>query len=366
MVFQSAIAGGDDWRQVARGLLSQLPDTTDANFAFLYITDELANDAGRIFKMLRRATGIRHWLGGSNLAAFSQSGYLHGEPGAVMMIGHVPDGSLTHPDAALEALQKYTGGFGLIHGDPRMLQLPRNLQLLAELPMFWSGGLTLNRGGHRVFHGDQSTHEEICLSCFDERTQIASVLFQGCRPFGDVHTITASDGPMLLALDHRPAMEVFAHDLERLIETQGAFDPRSEDIHVGLLNAASDRGDYAVRGLSSINPEQEFLNVAANLESGQRMQFVQRSAEFAHQDMQSKLEQLMTRLRSQGQRPVAAHYVSCMGRVPGLFNAQVGEEMDYLRAALGDIPIIGYYGLGEIMRGELHNFAGVLTVFLEN
>jgi hypothetical protein len=365
MQFQTAIAGGTDWRGVTRSLLLQIPNIRQYNFGILYVTDELAEQAASIFTLLRRISKIPHWTGGSNLAAFSNAGYLHGEPGAVLMLAKLPPGSVSQPDSAMNHLRENPMPFGWLHGDPRMLQLPRNLQTLTSLPTFWVGGLLLNRGGHHAFAGQMMTDDAMTLCCFNETISVATTIFQGCEAFGKIHTVTSADGSMLIGLDHRPAIEIFANDTAALVSLSGEGVLQRDDIHIGIINSKSDQGDYAVRGLSSIDPKQEFLNIAANLDVGQKIQFVRRHKKFAHDHMHTQLDELTRRIKRQGKRPVAAHYVSCMGRVPGLFNDQTGEEMDYLRAALGNIPIIGYYGIGEIMRGELHNFAGVLTVFLE-
>lgn len=365
MVWRTAIAGGNDWRVVSRLLLAQLPELGGYNIAFLYVTDDLAPQAQSLFNLLRRITKIPNWIGGSNLAAFCEQGYLHGEPGAVLMLGRVADGSVNFPEADLASLRPTQGAFGMVHGDPRLSGMPRILEHLAQLPNFLTGGLMLNRGGHHVFRGTAFTKTPVAITCFDERVAVASALFHGCCAFGKIHQITSADASELHGLDHRPAMEIFAQELTDLTAAQGEILGKGDEIHIGIMRPGCDNGDYAVRGLNSIDPHKEFLNVATHLEVGQNIRFVQRDRKFAHAEMQQKLAHLMARLERARQKPVAAHYVSCMGRVPSLFNDKDGEEMDYLRAALGDIPIIGYYGIGEIMRGELHNFAGVLTVFVE-
>jgi len=364
MVWQIAIAAGDDWRQVARALLTQLPNARDANIAFLYVTDELAAQTAKLLTFLRRATGIRHWTGGCNIAAFSGYESLCGEPGAVLMLGHVPEGSITYPD--IRDIKESTATFGLIHADPRMTELPKVLTQLSALPIFWMGGLMINQGGHFVFHDTKMTRDPISLCCFDSHVNIMTALFHGCRAFGDVHTITSADRAMLHGLDHRPAIDVFAEELTRMTVTYGEVLNKGDEIHIGLVKGGCDCGTYAVRGLNSIDPKDEFLNVAGALEVGQKIRFVQRDRQFAHDEMKQKLAALKNRLQASGRRAIAAHYVSCMGRVPALFNEDVGLETDYLGAAFSGIPIMGYYSVGEIMRGELHNFAGALTLFTED
>ncbi|MGL4809664.1 MAG: FIST C-terminal domain-containing protein, partial [Giesbergeria sp.] len=63
------------------------------------------------------------------------------------------------------------------------------------------------------------------------------------------------------------------------------------------------------------------------------------------------------------QRGVAgAIYVSCSGRGGPHFGAP-GAELQIVRHALGDVPLVGFFAAGEIARNQLYGYTGVLTVF---
>ena len=63
------------------------------------------------------------------------------------------------------------------------------------------------------------------------------------------------------------------------------------------------------------------------------------------------------------QREVAgAIYVSCSGRGGPHFGAP-GAELQIVRHALGDVPLVGFFAAGEIARNQLYGYTGVLTVF---
>jgi hypothetical protein len=65
------------------------------------------------------------------------------------------------------------------------------------------------------------------------------------------------------------------------------------------------------------------------------------------------------------QRPedqvVAAIYISCAGRGGPHFGAP-SAELEIVRHALGDVPLIGFFAGGEIARHHLYGYTGVLTV----
>ena len=52
-----------------------------------------------------------------------------------------------------------------------------------------------------------------------------------------------------------------------------------------------------------------------------------------------------------------------MARGPNLFGDE-SEEVRQVQAALGDVPLVGFFANGEISHDRLYGYTGVLTVFL--
>jgi small ligand-binding sensory domain FIST len=63
-----------------------------------------------------------------------------------------------------------------------------------------------------------------------------------------------------------------------------------------------------------------------------------------------------------GQGIAGAVYVSCSGRGGPHFGGD-SAEMQIVRRALGDVPLVGFFAGGEIARDQLLGYTGVLTVF---
>ena len=61
-------------------------------------------------------------------------------------------------------------------------------------------------------------------------------------------------------------------------------------------------------------------------------------------------------------RIAGAIYVSCAGRGGPHFGAP-SAELQIVRRALGDVPLVGFFAGGEIARHHLYGYTGVLTVF---
>ena len=63
------------------------------------------------------------------------------------------------------------------------------------------------------------------------------------------------------------------------------------------------------------------------------------------------------------QRIAGAVYVSCSGRGGPHFGGP-SAELQIVRRALGDVPLVGFFASGEIARNHLYGYTGVLTVFV--
>jgi small ligand-binding sensory domain FIST len=57
-----------------------------------------------------------------------------------------------------------------------------------------------------------------------------------------------------------------------------------------------------------------------------------------------------------------AVYVSCAGRGGPHFGGP-SAELQIVRHALGDVPLVGFFAGGEIAHHRLYGYTGVLTVF---
>jgi small ligand-binding sensory domain FIST len=55
-------------------------------------------------------------------------------------------------------------------------------------------------------------------------------------------------------------------------------------------------------------------------------------------------------------------YVSCTGRGGPHFGGP-SAELQLVRKALGDVPLVGFFAGGEIAYDHLYGYTGVLTVF---
>jgi small ligand-binding sensory domain FIST len=57
--------------------------------------------------------------------------------------------------------------------------------------------------------------------------------------------------------------------------------------------------------------------------------------------------------------------ISCAGRGGPHFGGD-SAELQIVRHALGEVPLVGFFGAGEIARHHLYGYTGVLTLFVNS
>jgi small ligand-binding sensory domain FIST len=138
-----------------------------------------------------------------------------------------------------------------------------------------------------------------------------------------------------------------------------------------------------VRHIVGLDPLRLGVAVADVVHVGQRLAFCQRNVQAARMDLtricaeirealepQTLGAELAGALQSEAQsqphaarRMAGAIYVSCAGRGGPHFGAE-SAELQIVRRALGDVPLVGFFAGGEIAHQHVYGYTGVLTVFV--
>ena len=382
--FMIARSEADDWAAIARELESGLAGTEPGagarRLGFLYVTDNLADDLSALLTYLRQATGIDDWTGSVGMGICwgdgDGGGEAFGRPAAAALVADLPDAafamlprlgeSVDEIDAELSGgMARATPPFGIVHGDPMNARVPGLVEQLSmemenatlEVPGFLVGGLTSSRGAHYQLAGEV-VGGGLSGVLFSPEVEVATGLTQGCAPVGPAHRITDGMDNVIMTLDGEPALNVFKDDIGELLA-------RDLNRIVGYIHAAfpvegSDTGDYVVRNLVGVDPERGWLAVGGEVETGNRVLFVRRDPASAEEDLKRMVSNLVGRLPGPAKAGV---YFSCVARGPGLFGEE-GREMEIVREPLGDVPVVRFYGQGEISNNRLYGYTGVLALFL--
>ena len=403
-----------------RALLA-LPDYASApTLALLYITDHYASDAQDILDHLSaELPDVTDWSGTVGVGIASNNVEYFDEPALAVMLCELPhdqyrvfSGVSPLPSATHAGSSGFKAHTALVHADA---STPDVAELIAEMAQrtesgYVFGGLASSRSstvqfalsGHGNVKGQGAAGGVFSggLSgvAFARDPSGAMALMsrvtQGCMPVSKHHEITACDSNVVTGLDGLPALDVLLADLNISLDQPREALAKVRTTLVGLSRAADALHDgptrhagqfgaeVLVRHLIGLDPARQGIAIAELPSVGMRLAFCERNAAAARVDLvricaeiREELEpEEVTRevagaLNTQAEaaphaarRIAGAIYVSCSGRGGPHFGAP-SAELQIVRRALGDVPLVGFFAGGEIARHHLYGYTGVLTVF---
>ena len=367
--FAYGCAASPNWRDAARQCLAQLGNISDgSNLGFVYFTDSIASEARDILDYLRVNTGVYHWVGRVGMGVCATGLEYYDRPAMAVMLCSFEPGSfqvfsgLRAPED-LERIPMHFEGipanFAVVHADPRTANLDRLVEDLAGAleSGFVTGGLSSSRNEYAQI-ADIVGKGGISGVMFSDQVVVSTRLTQGCSPIGPRHAITGVQQNVLVTLDGRAALDVFREDIGESMWQD--IDQLGGTLFAGLSVRATDSEDYLVRNLVGIDPTNKLVAIGDTAREGGRIMFCRRDDSSAAEDMKRMLESIKSGLFC---KPRGAVYYSCIGRGASLFG-QGSEELSMIQDSLGDIPLVGFFGNGEISHNRVYAYTGVLTLFI--
>ena len=346
--------------------------TANINIGFVYATDILADDFPAIIEQLQQQTGVNNWLGtiGTGICAGDQELYDH--PALCILLGAFPEDSFRFyrlDDTGLldftidnaDWLKGNLHHLAIMHGDPRAQSVSDQIpDFVNTVPRsFLVGGLTSSQSDSYPQYANGLHEHGVSGIVFNQQVQVATTLSQGCTPIGPLHSVSEARQNVIMALDSKPALDVFREDigeiLARDLNRVGGY------IFVGLPVTGSDTGDYLVRNLIGLDPANKHVVIGDWVEDGQKLLFCRRDGASARADLRVHLTRLKQRIGKQRIR--GGLYYSCLGRGRYLFGEE-SQELKLIHEILGEFPLCGFFANGEIANNQLYGYTGVLTLFL--
>ncbi len=368
--FSVVQATGGDWQDLTAACLRKLGTLADdANLGFVYVSDSLDEDLRNILNRLRDQTSIRNWVGTIGFGVCVSRDEMFDMPAMAIMVGAVPRDSfrilptvttndMSLPSDVLNWAKAQSPVLGVVHADPRAPGLEAVFSRIQnQTGCFLVGGMTASRGVLEQIAGDV-TEGGVSGILFGGGIKAVTGLTQGCSPIGPIHQVTGVADNVLHALDNRPAFEVFAEDIGELLARNLS---RIEGyVHAAIPIRGTDTGDYVVRNLLGVYPDQGWVSIGERLDVGDRVMFVRRDGASAMADLKRMAADIKRRA---GSPPRAALYFSCIARGPNLFG-KGSVELRTIADILGDVPLIGFFANGEISNNRLYGYTGVLSLLL--
>ena len=409
------------WRMAAGLVLAQLRAqmalhgyASSPGLGLLYITDHYTAQAQDILDFLgAELPEITDWAGTVGIGIASNNVEYFDEPALAVMLCELPSdqyrvfsGVSPLPPPGASHFQAHTA---LVHADAGT---PDVAELIAEMAERTSsgyvfGGLASSRSkavqfalsgsGNVKGQGAASGVFSGGLSgvAFAQGAGLMSRVTQGCQPVSREHEITACDANVVTELDGQSALDVMLADLgvsldaprealEKVRTTLVGLSSADAALQDGRIRRPGQFGaDVLVRHIIGLDPARQGVAIAEVPSPGMRLAFCERNAEAARADLVRVCAEIREELEPEeltlevasalsaseaesaphpARRIAGAIYISCAGRGGPHFGAP-SAELQIVRRALGDVPLVGFFAGGEIARHNLYGYTGVLTVF---
>ena len=385
--FTSSLSTDHDWKtavtHVCSEITNQLPQP--ASLVFVFFSQQHAEHASEIAQQIRKATSCDCILGCTGESIIGRRQEVEQDPAISVWAACLPDIEVIPMHLTFEETSE--GGSILGWPDETMESWPAGsvLFLLADPFSFPTDALVnqLNQkepgipviGGNasggqaalenRLLLADQAKSEGAVAVLARGNTGIRTLVSQGCRPIGDPLVITRVEKNVIHELGGQSALL----QLKQIFDTLPTHEQAlvQQGLHVGrVVNEYQDQfeqGDFLIRNVLGIDPDDGTIAVADFLRPGQTMQFQIRDHQTAAADLVGLLQKLA------GETDFTAGggiLFSCNGRGTRLFPDPHHDALA-IEEALGAIPLAGFFAAGEIgpvgKENFIHGFTASLALF---
>ncbi len=197
--------------------------------------------------------------------------------------------------------------------------------------------------------------------------QIQTTIMHGCRPAGRYYTITKAEGPVVLEIDNKPALDAIG-------EMLGPEAGLSWDDYALFVTLGVNRGDpygpfvednYANRMCISVDADRKGLIMFEDdLHAGMKVQLMRRSMDFAY--IGQRTQALLDTIAAAGRKPLLAYYIDCIGRAAAYCGMDEEEATEVQKALPPGLPLLGVYSGVEVAkvagRPQALDWTGVLCI----
>ncbi len=220
--------------------------------------------------------------------------------------------------------------------------------VLGDTPII--GGLAGDGGAFvktlQMFNETVSDHMVIAVGLYGDALVTASGALGGWRPYGPPRKVTRSEKNVVYELDNKPALSLYQ------MYIGAAFSKGLPGSGLKFPLAVIEEGKREVekiRTLLAIDPDDNSLTFAGNVEEGETIRLCQTNHDRLVEGAGAAANLVLDGLDAQKTNsPGLALCVSCVGR-KGVMAEQVVDEVKLVQQILGpQTSVTGFYSYGEI------------------
>lgn len=312
----------------------QKAELTTANNVLLFLTSEFARDPVPALRAASKAANCLQVMGCSASGIFTEIDWV-----------------LDAPAAAALVMGDNMGFFPPSMQDPQQLLLtlaaPNAINLTwMSAPGIRFGGVSGDATGQGPFSVWQSSRGAVEGHCEASLRGVKGVVAaaHGLRQLNKPTRVQTALGHDVLRVGDQNAMNALRATFGELVlplhQLMAIFADSAESI---------EDGDYQLASIVSCNEEDGSVTLSKRVTSRQFLCWAVREKQAALDDLQRTVVNLKTELASP---PSFGLVFSCLGRGP-YFYGGIDRDLELLKKNLPDVPLIGFYGNGEIAPSNL-------------
>jgi len=311
------------------------------------------------------------WLDGARCDVLIDGGLLESEEGTGFRLGQGL--ARLNVTAASPVMLFYDAIHRDEFGNVRMALATRILagleKALGFLPDLTGAGML---GDHvcsptSQYIGGETGENQAMAFAFSGNIRIDSAIMHGCRPASLYYTVTKADGPVILEIDHKPALAFMDELLGSGITPEQYPFFLLLGINHGERWGEYEEDNYASRLCFGIDRERGgIVMFESDMAEGTEFQIMFRSFDLEY--MKPKFESLFDKLH--GRKPVFAMYIDCAGRCAGYGGTDLEDALVLQQVVGNRVPVLGLYTGVEIApiagRPRGLDWTGVFCLFSQD
>lgn len=356
---------------VATRCLKQIQDVpADVTFGLVYVTAEMGHSFETTIELLRLELPNVNWVGATVPMICTGDACYQGRPAMAIMLGslaldqfRIMSSTRRSVAGQLERLANWRRRNGvcdaIVHGDannPSMADMASELGWALGAGTL-SGGLNCNRRDNLQV-AVSVTSGGLSGVLLGRGVSLLNGYADGAVALGLPHAVTASRGNEVLELDHEPAVDVLFREAGELLA-------RNPERLAGFISPAcgpypADGPAYQQRRFVEINLAERSFRLDDLSMKLDCLRFFRRDPRMMQQSFDKMLAELTRRLA--GRRVRGAILVSSAPQ--GDVAVETARDLAKVRAAFGNIPLLGYRSSGEVFNGARLGNSSVLSLIV--
>ncbi|HYN53176.1 MAG TPA: FIST C-terminal domain-containing protein [Methylotenera sp.] len=329
---------------------------TTANSVLLFLTSEFANDPQAAIRAAAKAANCTKVMGCSATGIFTEEDWVLDTPAAaVMVFGDETSLQVAKLNDTQQPLFTLTAPNGI------------NSTWLNDGSIRF-GGVSGDANGQGPFSVWQNAKGDVSgyVDAFFTNVKVATKASHGLKILTKPKKIHQMDGYDITLLDNKAPLAALKKAWKKHSKSDGPVPLHlimavyAE--HANTINA----GEFDQTSVISYDDENDSITLAQPLKAGQYLSWGFRDKMLAEEDLALVSNHLKKAL---GTTPDFGLLISCLGRGP-YFYGGIDRDLNVLTQQLPNMPLLGFYGNGEIASiggiNQLLPYSAVLSLFAQN